>query len=46
MGKLTIGLVLVVVLALVGGAVYLALWNPPAPTVRVEKVVPNARFQK
>jgi hypothetical protein len=46
MGKLTIWFVVVVVLAALGGAAYLALWNPPAPSVRVEKVLPNARFPK
>ena len=29
MGKLTIGFVVVIVLAVLGGAVFLALWNPP-----------------
>ena len=46
MGKLTLWFVVVVALAALGGAVYLALWNPPAPRVSVEKVVPNARFAK
>jgi hypothetical protein len=46
MGKLTIGVVVVVVLVALGGAVFLALWNPPAPSAPVEKVLPNARFPK
>lgn len=46
MGKLTLWFVVVVVLAALGGAVFLALWNPPAPSVPVEKVLPNARFPK
>jgi hypothetical protein len=46
MGKLTIGLVVVVILAVLGGAVFLALWNPPAPSAPVEKVLPDARFPK
>jgi hypothetical protein len=46
MGKLTLWFVAVVVLAALGGAVFLALWNPPAPSVPVEKVLPNARFPK
>ena len=46
MAKLTIGVVVVVVLAALGGVIFLALWSPPAPTVPVEKVVPNARFPK
>jgi hypothetical protein len=46
MGKLTIGIVVVVILAALGGAVFLALWNPPAPSVPVHKVLPDARFPK
>jgi hypothetical protein len=46
MGKLTLWFVVVVVLAVLGGAVYLATWNPKAPSVHVEKVLPNARFAK
>lgn len=46
MGKLTIWFVAVIVLATLGGAAYLALWSPPAPSVAVEKVLPDARFPK
>jgi len=46
MGKLTVGLVVAVILAVLGGAVFLALWNPPAPSAPVEKVLPDARFPK
>lgn len=46
MGKLTIGFVVVIVLAALGGAAFLALWNPPVPSVAVEKVLPDARFAK
>ena len=46
MGKLTIGVVVVVVLAVLGGAAFLALWNPPVPSAPVEKVLPDARFPK
>jgi hypothetical protein len=46
MGKLTIGVIVVVVLAVLGGALFLALWNPPAPTAPVQKVLPDARFPK
>jgi len=46
MGKLTIGLVVVIVLVALGGAAFLALWNPPAPSAPVEKVMPDARFPK
>jgi hypothetical protein len=46
MGKLTIGLVVVIFLVALGGAAFLALWNPPAPSAPVEKVLPDARFPK
>jgi hypothetical protein len=46
MGKLTVGVIIAVILAVLGGAVYLALWNPPAPSAPVHKVLPDARFPK
>jgi hypothetical protein len=46
MGKLTVALVVVVVLALLGGGLFLAVWNPPAPSRPIEKVLPDARFPK
>jgi hypothetical protein len=42
MAKILIVLVLVI---LVGGAVFLATWDMPAPTATVEKVIPNDRFK-
>ena len=35
----------VLAVALVGGAVFLATWDMPAPTATVEKVIPNDRFK-
>lgn len=46
MGKVTIFLILILVLAIVGGFVALAYWDFPAPSTRVEKVLPDARFPK
>ena len=46
MGKITVGFVLVIALLLLGGGPFLALWNPPAPSAPVEKVLPDARFPK
>jgi hypothetical protein len=46
MGRVTVWFVVAVVLVALGGAIFLALWNPPAPRTPVEKVVPNARFTK
>ena len=46
MGKVTIAFVLVIALLLLGGVVFLALWNPPAPSAPIEKILPDARFPK
>jgi hypothetical protein len=46
MGKLTAGVIIAVILAALGGAVFLALWNPPPPSTPVHKVLPDARFPK
>jgi hypothetical protein len=46
MGKITVALVIIVALLLAGGAAFLALWNPPAPSAPVEKVIPDSRFPK
>jgi hypothetical protein len=46
MGKLGVTLVVALLLMLLGGALFLSLWNPPAPTRPIEKVLPNARFSK
>ena len=46
MGKITVGFVLLIVLLVLGGGVFLALWTPPAPSVPVERVIPHARFDK
>ncbi|CAA6604068.1 MAG: hypothetical protein HQL44_10075 [Alphaproteobacteria bacterium] len=32
--------------AIGGGVVFLATWDMPPPTAKVEKVIPNERFQK
>jgi len=39
-------LLIVVAVALVGGLVFLAVWDIPAPTARVEKVIPDERLPK
>ncbi len=45
MGFLMRLLLIVIVVALAGGAVFLATWDMPAPTSRVEKVIPADRFK-
>lgn len=34
------------ILALAGGGVFLATWEIPAPTAKVEKVIPDERFPR
>lgn len=41
------GLILVVVVVLLAaGAVFLGTWPLPAPTAKVERVIPNDRFPR
>lgn len=46
MGKLTGILVALVLLAVIGGGVFLATFDLPAPKARVEKVIPDDRFPR
>ena len=46
MSKLSGIIALFVVLVLAAGAVFLATWPIPAPTAKVEKVIPNDRFPR
>ena len=46
MGKLALVLIAVIVLGLLGGGLFLAYYNFPAPSTTVEKVLPDARFPK
>jgi hypothetical protein len=46
MGKVTVGFVLFVVLLALGGGIFLAEWNPRAPSAPIAKVIPNARFAR
>lgn len=34
-----------VLLVIVGGVAALAMWNIPAPSAKIEKVIPDDRFQ-
>ena len=36
----------IVLIMIVGGGVFLATWDIPAPAATVEKVLPNDRFPK
>jgi hypothetical protein len=46
MAKIILATLLVLVVLLVGGGVFLAFWDIPAPSATVEKVIPDARFAK
>ena len=46
MKKVYLVFLLMLSIGLVAGAVFIATWDIPAPTQRVEKVVPNDRFPK
>ena len=46
MNKILLILVAAIVVIVIGGGAFLMLWNIPAPTARVEKVIPDARFPR
>ena len=46
MSKLLLTVVAVIVVIIIGGGAFLMVWNIPAPTVHVEKVIPDARFPR
>lgn len=46
MSRFILVLVVVAVVAVVGLGVFLATWDIPPPTKRVEKVIPNDRLGK
>jgi hypothetical protein len=46
MSTVTRFLVILVALVVVGGAAALAMWDIPAPSAKVEKVIPDDRFQR
>jgi hypothetical protein len=46
MVKVLLGAALIGVLVLLGGGAFLAFWDIPAPSAKVEKILPDARFPK
>ena len=46
MSKAPFILLVVVIAVVVGGAVFLATWDIPAPSQQVEKELPNDRFAR
>ena len=46
MGKLILAMLVIVLVVIAGGGVFLAVWDIPAPSTPVAKVIPNAQFAK
>ena len=46
MKKLSTLVFVLVVASVVGGGIFLSSWDIPAPVAKVEKVVPDERFQR
>jgi hypothetical protein len=44
MGNIAKIILIVIVVVLIGGGLFLATWDIPAPSATVEKTVPNDRF--
>jgi hypothetical protein len=44
MSKLPVIIIVLALVVLIGGAVFLAGWNIPAPSAVVEKTIPDGRF--
>lgn len=45
MSNLARVLLVLLIVALVGGGIFLATWNIPAPSAPIEKVIPNDRLR-
>jgi hypothetical protein len=46
MGKLVLIVVAMMGVFIIGGTAFLMLWDIPAPTARLEKVIPDAKFPR
>ncbi len=46
MPKLSRIIAIFILIVVVAGAVFLATWQIPAPTAKVERVIPNDRFPR
>lgn len=46
MGKVLLIVVAMLGVFVIGGAAFLMVWDIPAPTARIEKVIPDAKFPK
>lgn len=46
MKKVSTLVLVLVVAAVIGGGMFLSTWDIPAPVAKVEKVIPDERFQR
>jgi hypothetical protein len=46
MGRLSFFILFLLIAAIGAGGVFLMTWDIPAPTKKVEKVIPNDRFER
>lgn len=46
MGRLSFFLLILLIGAAAAGGVFLMTWEIPAPSTKVEKVIPNDRFEQ
>jgi hypothetical protein len=46
MSRLSRVVIILVAVVVVGGAAALAMWDIPAPSAKIEKVIPDDRFPK
>lgn len=46
MGRVLLVVALIGIVGLIGAGAFLAFWDIPAPTAKVEKILPDARFPK
>lgn len=46
MSKIAGALVALLLAVVVGGALFLSTWDPPPPSAKIEKVVPDERFPR
>jgi hypothetical protein len=46
MTRLMIAIFLVLLITVIGGGAFLAMWEIPAPSATVEKILPNDRFPR
>lgn len=46
MSRYTIAIIVILLIAILGGAVFLVTWDIPAPSAPVEKILPDDRFRE